>query len=286
METNEQLVEAIQAGRDAAENLGRLYGQNSGFIRRIAGKYAGYVELDDLMQEGYFGLYEAVKHFESGHDVLFMTYAAYWIEQSMRRYVISCCRTVRIPEDTARKVLKCQRFISAYRREYGRKPSDEEIGCLMGIGEEALENIKAAACMERLGSLDVPIDESEESTLYDLVPCADDSIEHVLEEIQQEQLRAAIWPLVDALPGNLPYVIRARYQEQRTLADIAEENGVTIEAIRQKEKKAMHVLRLPRNARKLRPYLSDAQAVAAYHGSGVQSFNRTWTSSTERAALM
>lgn len=283
-QTNEELVKDIQGGVNASYSLDKLYQNNRGFIYRIACKYASYAEIDDLMQEAFFGLYEAARRFEFGYDVAFISYAAYWIRLSMDRYVKNN-GTVRISVHTRERIEDYNKISQIWQQEYSRKPTDKEICYIMGISDEVLERVKAAACMARIGSLDTPVGEDGDATLYDLVPCAVDEYEQVLEDIQQEQLRAAIWPLVDALPENLPYIIRARYQEQRTFVDIARESGVTIEAIRQKEKNAMRILRLPRNARKLQPYLTDVQESTAFRGSAA-SFNRTWTSSTERAALM
>ncbi len=283
-QTNEELVKDIQGGVNASYSLDKLYQNNRGFIYRIACKYASYAEIDDLMQEAFFGLYEAARRFEFGYDVAFISYAAYWIRLSIDRYVKNN-GTVRISVHMRERIEDYNKISQIWQQEYSRNPTNKEICHLMGISDEALKNVKAAACMARIGSLDTPVGEDEDATLYDLVPCAVDEYEQVLEDIQQEQLRAAIWPLVDALPENLPYIIRARYQEQRTFVDIARESGVTIEAIRQKEKNAMRILRLPRNARKLQPYLTDVQESTAFRGSAA-SFNRTWTSSTERAALM
>lgn len=69
---NEQLVARIQAGEDVAENMLKLYDQNKGFIAKVAKKYQGLAELDDLLQEGYIGLSEAVDHFDAGRGVSFI----------------------------------------------------------------------------------------------------------------------------------------------------------------------------------------------------------------------
>lgn len=123
--------------------------------------------------------------------------------------------------------------------------------------------------------------------MYDLLPSAMDEEEQTIEKIQHEQLSAVLWPLVDALPGQQPQVIRARYQEKRTLADIAREKGVTLDAIRQQEAKGLRELRKPSKSKLLRPFLPDDDRIysRALQGNGVGSFNRTWTSSTERVAL-
>ena len=73
--TNEELVALIQAGVDVQENMGQLYQQNRNFIVGIALPYSKSCELDNLMQEAYFGLEKAVQRFEPDRDVLFISYA-------------------------------------------------------------------------------------------------------------------------------------------------------------------------------------------------------------------
>lgn len=141
--------------------------------------------------------------------------------------------------------------------------------------------------MAQIGSLDVPVGEEGDCSMYDLLPSAMDEEEQTIEKIQHEQLCAVLWPLVDALPGQQLQVIRARYQEKRTLADIAREKGVTLDAIRQQETKGLRELRKPSKSKLLRPFLPDDDRIysRALQGNGVGRFNLTWTSSTERVAL-
>ncbi len=137
--------------------------------------------------------------------------------------------------------------------------------------------------MFKIGSLDVPIGEEGDCSMYDLLPAAMDEEEQTIEKIRHEQLCAVLWPLVDSLPGQQPQVIRARYQERRTLADIAKE----LDAIRQQEAKGLRELRKPSKSKLLRPFLPEDDRIYSMglQGNGVGSFDRTWTSSTERAAL-
>ncbi len=74
-----------------------LWQQNRNFIHTIAIHYQGCAELEDLEQEGYLALYDAVDRFDPMLLYAFITYAAYWIRQRMRRYIENCGRTVRIP---------------------------------------------------------------------------------------------------------------------------------------------------------------------------------------------
>lgn len=87
--TNEELAVRIKAGLDVTENMLDLWQQNKRFIYKIAKKYSGHAELEDLEQEGYLALYDAVDGFDPSKGVRFLTYASYWISNTAyRRYTI------------------------------------------------------------------------------------------------------------------------------------------------------------------------------------------------------
>lgn len=284
--TNEQLTIRIKAGIDVADNMLQLWQQNRGFIHKIVNQYKAYAEEEDLEQEGYLGLSAAVEHYNPDEGVTFLHYASFWIKQYMSRYIKSN-GTIRLPEFMQGRVREYNKMVQKWQQNYHRKPTDGEICHFLGISWEMLENLRKAAQMVQIGSLDVPVGEEGDCSMYDLLPAAIDEEEQTIEKIQHEQLCAVLWPLVDSLPGQQPQVIRARYQERRTLADIAKEKGVTLDAIRQQEAKGLKELRKPSKSKLLRPFLPDDNRIYSMglQGNGVGSFNRTWTSSTERAAL-
>jgi RNA polymerase primary sigma factor len=168
--------------------------------------------------------------------------------------------------------------------EHGRNPTDTEIAAGMDLILEQVWEIKENAQAVHLGSLDAPvmgIEGSEDATVGELTGDDTDVEGEVVEQIQDGQLKDALWGCVDSLPDRQPEVIRKRYQQDMTLAEIGKTYGVTAEAVRQTHAKALRELRKPRNTKQLRPFLP---GVGIYEG-GVDSFNRTWTSSTERAAI-
>ena len=283
---NEQLVLRIQAGDNVAENMLQLWQQNRGFIHKIVNQYKAYAEEEDLEQEGYLGLSAAVEHYNSDEGVTFLHYASFWIKQYMSRYIKSN-GTIRLPEFMQGRIREYNKMVQKWQQNYHRKPTDGEICHFLDINWEMLENLRKAAQMVQIGSLDVPVGEEGDCSMYDLLPSAIDEEEQTIEKIQHEQLCAVLWPLVDSLPGQQPQVIRARYQERRTLADVAKEKGVTLNAIRQQEAKGLRELRKPSKSKLLRPFLPEDDRIysRALQGNGVGSFNRTWTSSTERVAL-
>lgn len=284
--TNEQLAIRIKSGIDVADNTLALWQQNRGFIHKIANQYRAYADEEDLEQEGYLGLSDAVNHYNPDEGVTFLHYASFWIKQYMSRYVKSN-GTIRLPEFMQGRIREYNRMVQKWLQNYHREPTNREICHFLDISREMLENLRKAAQMAQIGSLDVPVGEEGDCSMYDLLPSAMDEEEQTIEKIQHEQLCAVLWPLVDALPGQQPQVIRARCQERRTLADIAKEKGVTLDAIRQQEAKGLRELRKPSKSKLLRPFLPDDDRIysRALQGNGVGRFNRTWTSSTERVAL-
>lgn len=286
--TNEQLVARIQAGVDTAENMLKLWQQNRRYIYKLAMKYKGYEDMDDLQQEGYIGLCNAVQAYQPEEGVPFISYAAFWIRQAMQRYIEDCGTVVRIPVGRRQEALRYQKLCAAFAREYGREPADSEACRFLGVSLEALGRIKSAACMGRVGSLDKALtDEDQEATVGDLVPCDADIEGEILDKVQQEELAAVIWPLVDNLPGQQGAVLRMRYQEDLTLTECGRRLGMTAEGARQQHGNALREMRRTSRSRKLRPFLPEAERIysSGIAGTGVQAFDRTWTSATERTAL-
>ena len=283
--TNEQLVIRIKAGIDVANNMLQLWQQNRGFVRKIINQYKAFAEEEDLEQEGYLGLNEAVNHYNPDEGVTFLHYASYWIKQSIVRYIKSN-GIVRLPEHIQERVRKYNRIVQKWQQDYHRSPSDEEICYFYGVSEKMLDKVHKARVMAQIGSLDVSVGEETENTLCDLLPSPTDSTEQAIEKIQAEQLRAILWPMVEELPGNEPEIIRKRYREELTLKEIGQQLDISVEAVRQWERKGLRELRKPSKARSLSEFLEDGRIYnSALHGNGVSSFNRTWTSSTERVAL-
>lgn len=281
--TNEQLVQRIQASIDVKADLERLWQQNKNFVYMIAKRY-GENQRDDMLQEGYLGLCEAAKHFDASADCSFISYAAYWIRQAMQRYY-QTNKAVHIPVHLQESISKYQRFKNAYRIRFGKTPTDQQTCCYLGIKMRSLEKIKQTMITEKIGSTDREIDGAEELTLGDVVRDPADHYERVLEDVQQEQLKEVLWPLVEELPGKAPEILRLRYQEGLSLKETGECIGISSEAVRQWQSKGLRELRKPSRSNRLRPFYEDEIYSHGLAGNGIGSFNRTWTSSTERTAI-
>ena len=282
--TNEELVVRIKNGIDEAENMLALWQQNRMFIGKIAQKYSAYEDVEDLRQEGYLGLCSAVEAYSPDGGASFLGYATFWIKQAMQSYIDNCGSCVRIPADTRQKLRRFKKFESAFYQYYGRKPADKEIYLHFGNDCKDIVRMQKNLRMDSVESLDKPLPDSEEDTREDFIPADVDIEQEVLDRIEQEELKQIIWPLVDALPGRQPEILRAQFIDNMNLKQISETAGESYEYTRAQRNSALRKLRHPANSEKLYPFLSERALSMAYCGSAA-SFNRTWTSATERAAL-
>ena len=105
------------------------------------------------------------------------------------------------------------------------------------------------------------------------------------DRIQEEQLRETLWATVDELPEHQSEVLRMRYLGDQTFKEISEQVGRGYQRTVQIHKEALRQLRRPRYRKKLEPFLDREIYSSGLKGNGVGQFNRTWTSSTERAAI-
>lgn len=282
---NEELVKLIQNGTNVTENMQQLWQQNQGFIFKIAIQYQSLSELDDLIQESYFGLCKAVDHYNPDMDASFIHYASFWIRQQLIRY-IKKNKTVRIPEHTHGKIREYKKAVQQWQQRYHREPTEAEISDYIGIDGKTLEEIKRSALMGKIGSLDVPVGEESDGTLYDLIPSGMDDKEEVLNKVVNEELAEVLWGMVEELPGQQSEVLKMRFKDNMKLREIGAVYGFSIDWARQIENKGLRTLRNPKRSRILREFLDDERIYnSALHGNGVSLFSNTWTSSTERIAL-
>ncbi len=286
--TNEELVRLIQRGIDRKANMGQLYKQNYGLISKIAEKYSQYEDMADLLQEAYFGLASAAECWKPDGGANFATYAFFWLRQSMRSYVNNCGAVIRLPAHRKDRVSQYKKFIADFQREFSREPSAAEIISGLRIKAEQLETVKKDARALEIKSLDAEIlnAEGDSCTLGDLIDDDRDEYAEVDDAIQREQLAAVLWGVVDTLDDRAQVVIRDRYQRGYTRKQCSEKLGVSPAAINQTEKKAFQEMRKPKNRRKLEPFLDDRAHTLGMRGTSLTAFNRTWTSSTEKAVIL
>ena len=288
--TNEQLAARIRSGENVGNNMAALYDQVQDFIHAMAYKYHGQGELEDLEQEGFLALYDAIDHYEADQGVKFLTYASHWIRQRMQKYIQNTGSPLRLSAGRQEAIRKYRKFCTEFQAEQGCKPTEAELCRSLWLTLEQLREIQYDACMTAVKSLDAPIkgaEGEEDTTLGELAASATDPCEEVLDRLEQEALCSVLWQCVDSLPGKQPDVIRSRYKDNMTMKQCGQFCGISEAEARKQQIKALRSLRSGENAKKLRPFLpADAWIYSgALIGNGVERFNHTWTSSTERIAL-
>ena len=288
--TNEQLAARIRSGENVGNNMAALYDQVKDFIHAMAYKYHGQGELEDLEQEGFLALYDAIDHYEADQGVKFLTYASHWIRQRMQKYIQNTGSPLRLSAGRQEAIRKYRKFCTEFQAEQGCKPTEAELCRSLWLTLEQLREIQYDACMTAVKSLDAPIkgaEGEEDTTLGELAASATDPCEEVLDRLEQEALCSVLWQCVDSLPGKQPDVIRSRYKDNMTMKQCGQFCGISEAEARKQQIKALRSLRSGENAKKLRPFLpADAWIYSgALIGNGVERFNHTWTSSTERIAL-
>lgn len=281
--TNEELVARIQVGADAPKHMLQLWEQTKAFIHMVALRYQGYADLEDLEQEGYLALYDAVDGYNPDKGCKFLTYAGYWMRRRMKRYIDNCCQAVRIPVHERKQVSEYRKMENAFLMWEGRKPTEWEITHNMNLDDGQLRNLESALMLSQVGSLDCPLsDEEGSAAVGDMVPCDADTEASVLEEIGGQQLAEALQEAVEGLPDVLTNVLRLRYQEGRTVRETGKALGLSVSMVRNMEFKALQEMRW---GSRLREFLPEELEAQAYRHNGVREFDRTWESSTERVAM-
>lgn len=288
--TNEQLAVRIRAGENVGDNMAILYDQVKDFIHAMAYKYHGQGELEDLEQEGFLALYDAIDHYEADQGVKFLTYASHWIRQRMQKYIQNTGSPLRLSAGRQEAIRKYRKFCTEFQAEQGCKPTEAELCRSLWLTLEQLREIQYDACMTAVKSLDAPIkgaEGEEDTTLGELAASAADPCEELLDRLEQEELCSILWQCVDSLPGKQPDVIRSRYKDNLTMKQCGQFCGISEAEVRKQQLKALRSLRSGENAKKLRPFLPEDAWIysGALIGNGVERFNHTWTSSTERVAL-
>lgn len=236
------------------DELIQLWEDNKRFVYKMAKRYVDYAEFDDLVQEGYIGIYLAALHFDESAGTKFLTYAAFWIKQRMRRHIDNCRNVVRIPTHMMENIRKYKKLQSDYQKQFGHKPTEDEMRALMGMSQTEYNNMQQAAGMEQIASISSPISDAEDATLENVIGnegIEDDIVDHVDHEGMERDVRAVLIQL----PEWEQKVIRMRYFEGLSMEMVAELEGKSVKDVRSGQEQALRRLRQPKYRKSLRPYM-------------------------------
>lgn len=281
--TNEALVERIRNGYSVTDNMQLLYENNLPLIKRYIKPYTAYEPMEDCLQEAYFGLWEAVKRYETSENVLFMTYAGYWIKQSVQRYIEKCGAVVKIPSHTRQKIARYKKTVERLSQKQGRTPTDAEVAANMGVLVAAVQEIKGY--MQGVASLDSSLSVDDELTLGDSVQ-ADFSLEdETIDKMYEEYSKSELWGIVEHYTGEREnHIIKEYFIHNKSMPEIAKEQSITVGRVREIKEAGLRRLRIGKAKRELLEKFDIVEA-GEYRNS-ISKFNEHgFTSTVEYIAI-
>lgn len=281
--TNEELVALIQAGDHVQDNMGQLYQQNREFIAKIALPYSKSVELEDLLQEAYFGLEKAVQRYDPTTGFKFLTYAESWIRQSIHRYCQNSGNLKRLPVHVLENISKYQKFRSDFQSIVGDEPTDEEYCHYLGVTTGQLKTLRKYMVGSEPVSLEGAIPGADNLTLGETLADEFNLEETVCNDVAEQQDKEVIWGAVSALDGRQAGIITGHFKNGETLDNLSDRLQISKERVRQLKNKGIKLLRRNRKLKELAGMYGYGCA-QAYHW-GVRHYKNTRTSSTEFLAL-
>ena len=248
-----ELAHRIKNGdRKALEKLTKA---NLRFVVSVAKQYQNQgLSLPDLINEGNIGLLKAAEKFDETRGFKFISYAVWWIRQSILQAIAEQSRLVRLPLNQVGSVNKIARELSRFEQEHERKPSVDEIAERVDLPEDKIAD--AMKANSRHVSMDAPIADGEDSSMIDFL--AGDS-SNTDRELAIESLKAEVSRILKLLTDKEQKVLRAFFgidgSPEMTLDEIGEKYNLTRERVRQIKEKALRRLRRNTKNKLLKSYL-------------------------------
>ena len=253
VEEEVDLAQRIKKGdRKALEQLTRA---NLRFVVSVAKQYQNQgLSLPDLINEGNVGLIRAAEKFDETRGFKFISYAVWWIRQSILQAIAEQSRIVRLPLNQVSSVNKINQMLNKFEQENERRPSVDEISEQTDLPEEKVD--EAMMVNTRYVSVDAPFVEGEENSLLDVLINADAPMAD--RELVIESLRSEIADVLKTLNERECRVVKAFYgigEPELTLEEIGNKYGLTRERVRQIKEKAIRRLRNNTHNKILKAYL-------------------------------
>ena len=253
VEEEVELAQAIKKGDRAA--LEKLTRANLRFVVSVAKQYQNQgLSLPDLINEGNLGLIKAAEKFDETRGFKFISYAVWWIRQSILQALAEQSRIVRLPLNQVGSLNKISKAFSKFEQENERKPSAEELAEQLDIQVDTIaDSLKVSV---RHISMDAPFVEGEDNSLLDVLvnddaPIADRKL---INESLQQEIERALSTLTERESEIIKMFFGIGYQEM-TLEEIGDKFQLTRERVRQIKEKAIKRLRQNSRSKLLKSYL-------------------------------
>ncbi len=249
-----QLAKRIREGDQAA--LEKLTKSNLRFVVSVAKQYQNQgLSLPDLINEGNLGLIKAAKRFDETRGFKFISYAVWWIRQSILQALAEQARIVRLPLNQVGSLNKINKAFSKLEQEFERTPSAEELAEILDIAED-----KVADTMRVSGrhvSMDAPFVQGEENTLLDVLvnndsPRADTML---ISESLQKEIERSLSTLTERERDVVRLFYGIGFNHEYTLEEIGDKFDLTRERVRQIKEKAIKRLKHSSRSKHLKAYL-------------------------------
>ena len=254
--TTDQEVELAQRIRKGDKRaLERLTKANLRFVVSVAKQYQNQgLSLPDLINEGNVGLIKAAEKFDETRGFKFISYAVWWIRQSILQAIAEQSRLVRLPLNQVGSVNKITRELNKFEQEHERKPSVDEIAERVDLPEDKIAD--AMKANSRHVSMDAPIADGEDSSMSDFLSGDSSNTDR---ELAIESLKAEVSRILKLLTDKEQKVLRAFFgidgSPEMTLDEIGEKYNLTRARVRQIKEKALRRLRHNTKNKLLKSYL-------------------------------
>lgn len=248
------LARRIKKGDQIA--LNKLIKANLRFVVSVSKQYQNQgLSLPDLINEGNLGLIKAAQRFDETRGFKFISYAVWWIRQSVLQALAEQARIVRLPLNKIGSINKINRTFADLEQKFEREPSVQEIATVLEMApDEVKESLKSSS---RHVSMDAPISQEDEGSLYDVMLSKDTPPPD--KDLLNDSLRKEIERALSTLTYREANIIRLYFglngKHPHTLEEIGEEFNLTRERVRQIKEKAIKRLKNATRCKNLKAYL-------------------------------
>ncbi len=247
------LAQKIREGDQAA--LERLTKTNLRFVVSVAKQYQNQgLTLGDLINEGNLGLIKAAKRFDETKGFKFISYAVWWIRQSILQAIAEQSRIVRLPLNQVGSLSKISKAFSRLEQEYEREPSPEELADILETTVDKISDTLSNS--GRHVSMDAPFVQGEENTLLDVLENDNPETDSMLiDESLSEEIKRSLSTLTEREREIIVLFFGLSTNHPLSLEEIGEKFNLTRERVRQIKDKALQRLRHTSRSKILKSYL-------------------------------